>query len=233
MLPPNDVRNFVHKKLFGAAKGFLTGGPTGAIGGFLSSGGSRPSRRSGGQPVIRGTLVKRRDFGSQRAFSDARARQGDSRFTASAFTLPFNVCPEPLVRDSDGQCRFPGSPADISVGGAMQGEAVMGRYGAALTPDVEMRRHRGCLPGMVLGKDGLCYNRRDLKNSEREYPRGTRPLGTPGEMACLRKAASFGRRMETTVKRMQKIGVLKKAAPRKASRTPKMLTDGVRVVNVE
>jgi len=132
-------------------------------------------------------------------------------------------CPIPLIRDADGQCRQPGSPADIDVGGSMAGQAVMGRYGAALAPMSEMRLTRDCLPGMVLGDDNLCYNRRDLKNSERKWPRGTRPLGTPGEMAALRKAASFGRRMETTVKRMQKIGVLKKPASRKAAPRHRMI----------
>ena len=49
-------------------------------------------------------------------------------------------------------------------------------------------------------------------------------MGTPGDMSALRKAASFGRRMETTVKRMQKIGVLKKPASRKAApEKPKLI----------
>ena len=134
-------------------------------------------------------------------------------------------CTPPLVEDEDGQCRSPGSPADIDVGGAMGGSAVMGRYGAALAPATDLILHRDCLPGMVLGDDNLCYNRGSIRNSDRKWPRGTRPLGTPGEMAALRKAATFGRRMETTVKRMQKIGVLKKAAPRKAA--PKQLIAGV------
>jgi len=92
----------------------------------------------------------------------------------------------------------------------------MGRFGAGLPPMVEVRQHRECLPGMVLGRDGLCYNKSDIKNKDRAYPKGRRPLGTPGELAALAKAASFGRRMETTVKRMQKIGVLKKPAPRRS-----------------
>jgi len=137
----------------------------------------------------------------------------------------------------NGVCVFKGSPADMAFGGS---EAVMGRYGAALGPDVERITVRTCLPGMVLGDDGLCYNKSQIRNSDREHPRGTRPLGTPGEMAALRKAASFGRRMETTVKRMQKIGVLKKPARarsgmsaehralRAAARAP-----GTSIVNVE
>ena len=69
---------------------------------------------------------------------------------------------------------------------------------------------------MVLGRDNLCYNRGDIGNKDRKWPRGRKPLGTPGEMAALAKAASFGRRMEETVKRMQKLGVLKK--PKRATR---------------
>ena len=142
-------------------------------------------------------------------------------------------CPIPLIQDADGECRHPGSPADIDVGGAMGGAAVMGRYGAALAPSTESRIHRDCLPGMVLGDDNLCYNRRSIRNSDRKYPRGARPLGTPGEMSALRKAASFGRRMETTVKRMQKIGVLRKPAPRKASPKPKQLVSGPGITVVD
>jgi len=101
---------------------------------------------------------------------------------------------------------------------------------------VDTRQVLICLPGMVLGKDSLCYNKGEITNKQRLWPRGRRPLGTPGEMAALAKAASFGRRMETTVKRMQKIGVLKKPS-RGGRRAPRQLTahagDGVRVVNVE
>jgi len=132
-------------------------------------------------------------------------------------------CTPPLFRDVDGQCRSPGSPADIDVGGGMGGAAVMGRFGAALAPATDMILHRDCLPGMVLGNDNLCYNKGSIRNRDRKWPRGARPLGTPGEMAALRKAASFGRRMETTVKRMQKIGILSKPAPRKAKAQPKLI----------
>jgi len=42
---PAEVRHFVHKRLFGAAKGLIGGGFSGAVGGFLTSG-RRPSPRS-------------------------------------------------------------------------------------------------------------------------------------------------------------------------------------------
>ena len=40
---PTEQRNFVHKRLFGAAEGFFSGGPAGAVSGFVRprSSGSR------------------------------------------------------------------------------------------------------------------------------------------------------------------------------------------------
>jgi len=220
---PHDQRNFVHKRLFGAAGGFLTGGPGGALRGFAGGG----SRRSGGQPTA--PAVRR---------FDGRALNASRGLACGPGMVP---------RGRNGACipdKKPGVIAAIQravPGGATgrfqgAGEAVLGQFGAGLAPFVEDRMVRSCLPGMVLGKDGLCYNRRDISNKEREYPKGTRPLGTPGEMAALRKAASFGRRMETTVKRMQKIGVLKtpkrgRSAPRRAPR--QLLPGGTSIVNVE
>jgi len=132
----------------------------------------------------------------------------------------------------NGQCFNPFSvvPGGQSPISAPVGEAQMGRFGAGLPPmDVPSSR-RQCLPGMVLGKDGLCYNtgKGGISNKDREWPKGRKPLGTPGELAALAKAASFGRRMENTVKRMQKIGVLKKPATRRAPKAAqKLLTPGV------
>lgn len=224
---PNDRRNFVHKRFIRAATSFVTSGfnPLAAVGSFVAAA-PRPSGRSGGSPA--GAVFSPPGQRGTRLGAGFASR-GNCRVG---------------TRRIDGVCQRPtpgvvGALQRLIPGGATgtepipAGEAVMGRFGAALEPSVEGREVRTCLPGMVLGEDGLCYNRRDIRNSERMYPKGTRPLGTPGEMACLRKAASFGRRMETTVKRMQKIGVLKKPASRKAARAPKMQTDGVRVVNVE
>jgi len=132
-------------------------------------------------------------------------------------------CDPPLITGPDGGCVMGNGGGGGNGRTIGPGTAIMGRYGAGMEPQIFSRIHRDCLPGMVLGTDNVCYNRRDIKNAERKYPRGARPLGTPGEMSALRKAATFGRRMETTVKRMQKIGVLKKPSrPR-----PKQLVAGV------
>jgi len=224
-MKPNDQRGFIHKRIIGAASGFLSGGFTGAAGGFLGGGGGR----SGGQPVS----------GAAKHFGHGHtgSTPGHDFSTRSGLAAGQGGCQAGRIRIA-GKCvkfgaALPGGvPFTTPVGGV--GQAVMGQFGAGLQPFVENRMVRECLPGMVLGKDGLCYNRSDISNKNREWPRGRRPLGTPGEMAALAKAASFGRRMENTVKRMQKIGVLKKPS-RGHSRRPRRLApgSGVSVVNVE
>lgn len=232
---PHDQRNFVHKRLLGGAVGFLTGGPGGAVAGFAGGG------RSGGQPgVTVSTTRPRFGRGLTRDPCPQPGTQMGTRGCYHAATQNPDGTPKGGARATAtrvGQFLIPGGQSGLQgVGSAPAGAAVMGQYGAALEPFVEDRHVRTCLPGMVLGKDGLCYNRRDISNKEREWPRGTRPLGTPGEMAALRKAASFGRRMETTVKRMQKIGVLKKPSSRR--RQPGQYRPGypkpsTSIVNVE
>ncbi|HIN78793.1 MAG TPA: hypothetical protein EYM97_08185 [Gemmatimonadetes bacterium] len=49
---PHDRRNFVHKRIFGAAKGFATGGFSGALGGFLTQGGSVAARVRPASPTF-------------------------------------------------------------------------------------------------------------------------------------------------------------------------------------
>jgi len=215
MEAPNERRNFVHKRLFAGAVGLITGGPTAAVGGFLRpTGTASPSGRSGGSPSANRGRSRGRGstFARTGRCSKGRRRIGNKCVKLSAI-----------------------APGGVPFATDPSGEAQMGRFGAGLTPLTDTRTVRSCLPGMVLGADGLCYNRRDIRNSDREWPRGTRPLGTPGEMAALRKAAAFGRRMEGAVKRMQKIGVLKK--PRRSTRPPRapqrLLPATTSIVNVE
>jgi len=216
---PNDQRNFVHKRIIGAAGGFLSGGFTGAATGFVRGG-----RRSGGQPVAPSASSRSQlRFGGRPCGAGMVPLGRGGRCVAD----PKKAGPLALI-----QRIVPGG----ATGRHEFGDAVMGVHGAGLQPAIEDRMVRICPPGMVLGRaDGLCYNRRDIANKAREYPRGTRPLGTPGEMAALRKAASFGRRMETTVKRMQKIGVLKKPSRgrRPGRPAPRQIGPGPSIINVE
>jgi hypothetical protein len=71
---------------------------------------------------------------------------------------------------------------------------------------------------MVLGNDGLCYNKRDIRNSDRMWPKGRAPLLTGGEMSAISKAARAAGKLERTTKRLQKIGLMKKPTRRAPAR---------------
>lgn len=98
------------------------------------------------------------------------------------------------------------------------GDAVMGRYGAALEPGVQMIERSVCLPGMHLANDGLCYNKGAITNKQRQWPRGRRPLLTGGDMRAIGIAARAGAKLDRTTKRLRALGMMKKLpAPRKAA----------------
>jgi len=225
MEAPNDRRNFVHKRAFRAAVGFISGGPVAAAAGF-----ARSSGRSGGQPVSPLRLTPR------------QVARGGSGVCGPGFH----------VSGKSGKCRPNVGQAlkqmfeSTVIGAALAGPSqhpMMGPVGAGAggglmgphAPFQESRIVLECGPGFVLGKDDQCYPKGSIPNKLRKWPRGRRPLGTPGEMAALAKAAAFGRRMETTVKRMQKIGVLKK--PRRGIAKPKAQKligpGGTSIINVE
>jgi len=127
--------------------------------------------------------------------------------------MPDRFAPE--GRSPLPQTPFITTPAEVSVG--VTGEAVMGRFGAALTPQIMSSTRRVCLPGMVLGDDELCYNRRDLTNRERKWPKGRAPLLTGGERNAITKAARAAGKIKRTTQQLQKLGMLPK--PSRGSRS--------------
>ena len=94
------------------------------------------------------------------------------------------------------------------------GDVVMGRYGAGEMPGNMVVNRAICRPGMVIGDDGVCYNRTQISNRQREWPRGRRPLLTGGDMRAITVAARAGKRLDQAKKRLEKIGLMKKPAPR-------------------
>jgi len=202
---PGDVRNFVHKRIIGAIGGgigsiFSGGNPlAGAISGFVGGGGR-------GAPVP--TVIPQTTIfpGSGRGFSP--------------FAQP---CATGFAKNSSGQCvplrqpRKGGILEDIraflpggQTGRTEFGEAVMGQFGAALEPGFRDSSTAVCPRGTVLGIDRLCYNKGDLKNKERAWPRGRKPLLTGGEMRCISIAAGAAKRLERKQKQLQSMGMLKK-----------------------
>ena len=118
-------------------------------------------------------------------------------------------CDYPKVLDKKGFCRMPTSG---EFGGEQfgVGAAVMGQFGAALEPGSMIIERSVCLPGMQLAKDGLCYNKGAITNSQRMWPRGRRPLLTGGDMRAIGIAARAGAKLDRTTKRLRALGMMKK-----------------------
>lgn len=177
---PGDRRNFVHKRIIGAIKGFATGGPLGAIAGAVSGGGG-----GGGRSLV-------------------------------------PSCGEGFYRDTNGNCQpLLGTPREGFIAEVQRflpsgftgrqevGAAVMGQYGAALEPGIRPTNTRVCPPKTVLGSDGLCYNRRDIRNKERMWPKGRAPLLTGGEMRCISIASRAANKLQRKQKQLIELGMLK------------------------
>jgi len=134
---------------------------------------------------------------------------------ATALTGP--ECPPGAFRGPGGVCIDPSAalPFGDPLFGA--GSPEMGRYGPAYRGTSRLIQRTTCLPGDLVGNDGLCYNRKSLTNSQRQWPKGRAPLLTGGQMNAIRIAAAASAKLERTTKRLQKIGLMKKAAPRRAA----------------
>lgn len=203
---PGDVRGFLHKSKFGkfftgAASTLISGIPfvgsaVEGIRGIVGGGGSRQPACPPGSIGCPGS---------------------------SLILLPPGVpgqsgpCDPGTVWDPDlGYCVSPRSPFGGQQLADQFGEAVMGQYGAALVPKQRATTTLVCPKGAVLGKDDLCYNKKDITNKERQWPRGRRPLLTGGEMRCISVASSASRKLQRKQKQLQDMGMLPK--PRRSSR---------------
>jgi len=171
------------------------------------------------------TSMAQREFGTNIKFSDLNIPSigeiGDL-FGGNGNGSGNGQCEDPrLVWDPvKGFCVFPGSPE-----GGM-GEALMGRFGAALEPSFFTINQRRCLPGMILGKDRLCYNTGAISNKERLWPKGPAPLLTGGEMSAIRKAAGAAKKFERAGGRMRAIGKTFAGPSRRAAPGRKRITAG-------
>lgn len=233
---PNDARGFVHKRLLGGIKSFVGGGfnPLSGITGFLAppKRAARPvaPRTTTARPSLVGAQGK--EVGRQLKFGDAIPFVGPTTITRRGFRAPADRCAPPSFLDpSTGRCvrrkrglipfiqrvipggetgLEPGRPLDDAAASSTPvGDAVMGRYGAALEPGVMMIERSVCLRGMTLGNDGLCYNKGAITNKERQWPRGRRPLLTGGDMRAIGIAARAGSKLERTTKRLRTLGMMK------------------------
>ena len=207
---PGDSRSFVHKRLLRAVGGFIEGGPLGAARGFIAP---PPVRRTAPRsttarpgPTSAAEKESGRDF-KFRSIAAPRRNAGDD-------------CGFARVWDEvQGKCVF-GLGEQAGRDDTPIGDTVMGQYGAGELPGNMVVNRAICRPGMVLGNDGVCYNKSQISNKQREWPRGRRPLLTGGDMRAISTAARAGKRLEGATKRLQKIGLMKKPTRPKAIRLP-------------
>ena len=195
--PPCDVRGFIHKRIIGFAKGFITGGgPIGGVVGALIPGGR-------GDPGCPGTQV--------RVEGVCRPTPDSAGGCPVGFIKRGDVCMPILAGEKQtglgalGQRLIPGG----ETGRFEFGEAIMGRYGPALVPAGRALEVSVCPPGAILGNDGLCYNRGTITNRQRKWPRGRRPLLTGGDMRCISIAAAAAKKLQGKQKQLQALGMLK------------------------
>ena len=215
---PGDVRGFIHRTI-GRALGGIASSVIGSVpfvGGIASGLFDQTLGRALGSTVVpqaqscppgfiatpggcvprfTPTSAQPSQLGPGRAFVGARGVPA---------TLPQGTVPQPtrVQREFREGLGFAGDPA--------AGVAVMGRFGAGFEPEVIMTDTRRCGRGAVLGVDGLCYNRRDLRNSDRFWPRGRRPLLTGGEVRAISVASSAAKKLERKQKQLMELGLLKR-----------------------
>jgi hypothetical protein len=51
----------------------------------------------------------------------------------------------------------------------------------------------------------MCVSKKEIRNKDRMWPAPRRPLGTPGDLNAVSKAASFGRRLNSNKKRLKRL----------------------------
>jgi len=230
-----DRRGFVHKRfgraIVGGVTGFIGGGVAGAGAGVVSGfvGGGAPAATvcpPGFDPTAGGGCAPRAVVVKVPGIRGIAQRLLPGGATGFQIQTPFSEQPitvgrqldviEPRLRGrelmitpvSDGRTGAAG-PA------APPGVAVVGRFGAGIEPFVRTTQIRDCPRGAVLAVDGLCYNRRDLRNSERFWPRGRRPLLTGGEMRAISTAAAAARKLQRKQQDLMDLGLLPKPKPRR------------------
>jgi len=238
--PPNEVRHFVHKRLARAARGFVTSGfnPLSAVGGFLA-GDTVPRPRAfpkfrptGARllaplpivPKVRRPPARSLTARPGRVSAEEKEMGRNLKFSGRDVVTSAVQLFKPQASTPDcgfgrvwnevtGKCVF-GLGTQAGRDDTPIGDTVMGRYGAGEQPGNHVVNRAVCRRGMVLGDDGICYNRTQITNKERAWPRGRRPLLTGGDMRAISTAARAGKRLTGATKRLQKIGLMKKPAPR-------------------
>ena len=234
--PPTDSRPFIHKKLLGGISKLagvlpIPGGQLiSRVTGAFAGGGTVPRVR----PVSRAT-VSRTQTARVSRFSENEKRQGQFLKFGGGGAAPLSVgpgapCFPGWVRNRNtGECEFFGTGGNgggNGTGGGQiipvtpLGDPVMGRYGAGVVPGSLIIDRAVCGKGMQLGDDGICYNKSQISNKQRMWPRGRRPLLTGGEMRAIGIASRSGKRLDNTATKLRAMGMMKALPKGRSKKCP-------------
>ena len=223
---PNDRRGFVHKSFIGraiggVAKKFISSTPIG----FAATTAFNIAKPKARATVPRSLTARPTALGSEGKERARILKFGGNGETTTALTFGGGggggspcranetaLCCQLRNGDVNDQRQWQ-KECGVAGGGGQPGtpvgDAVMGRYGAALQPGVVMIERSVCLPGMNLGDDGLCYNKGAITNKQRMWPRGRQPLLTGGELGAIGIASRAGAKMDRAAKRLRALGMMK------------------------
>lgn len=195
---PNDVALALSKAgviggALGGIGGFIVGGPAGALAGAKVGSSVGEALGGGGGATGPGGLVSSGPCGS-----------GFTLVGTNCVPIPSSglvgspQCPPGQVRVGTmcvnlGGALPGGQPFTTQVGAPMAG-----RFGVAFAPTARNIGTLKCPPGMVLGKDNMCYDR--LPKGYRKWNPGTKPLITGGEINALRKVDRIRKRVKKAAK---------------------------------
>jgi len=187
---PNEVMSrfsepFVHKRLIGAVSGLITGGPTAAVSGFFSGGGSsrRPQFTGGDRGLGLGIAQPACQPGH--VFRNGRCER--TGLVARAQRIV-----------GGGQ---EGTQADIF------GEAVVGAFGVpGLVPAFESVPTLRCPAGTVLGRDDICYRKGSIPVQFRKWRPAPKPFISGGDRKCLLRADRL-RKSKTSKRILRQLGM--------------------------
>lgn len=104
------------------------------------------------------------------------------------------VCPPGQIRNQIGAC-IP-APAGAVGSNGYAGSSSVGAMGIpAMQPMAIMKQRLVCPPGLVLGRDNLCYVKGTIPRKYRKWKQDARPPLTAGDAKAIRRAAGAKRRV--------------------------------------
>jgi len=191
----------------GGVLGGLIGGPGGAAVGSQLGGALGSAITGGGQGSSSGGTGMSIACGNGMVPSNGQCVPSQNPFGAGSALM--GSCPPGYVRLGTACVKptaaLPGGQP-FTVQSNAQGIAPqVGLYGVGFAPAQvgQINGHpllRCGIRGTVLGRDNLCYNKRDLRRSDRKWTPAARPLLTGGELNILKRVDGLRKRLKGAAK---------------------------------